>query len=302
MGTSAIYLVANRRSEREFANLVLSIRKSGCQLPIVLIPFGGEAVQDRTALENVEVMEPSAFPAEGRDFVEALSKTLTFCPPGFLRRFLAFFGPYETFCYSDNDIVALCNWTQLFDRLGDHDLLHADEEYTTRGKFNYDQPEVIEETFGRGTLERAITAGHFLARKSPQMLSGMQEALEWMHQNPEPCKAHDQTMLHLAAILGDWDCINLCKAPHNWLSSWAGDYQNPLELVQAGQSGHQISHLHYSGFGEHSFLRAVDPMKLSHLSDPKRNSTMLIELAREKCGWNKASSLWSRAKRRLLKI
>jgi hypothetical protein len=42
--------------------------------------------------------------------------------------------------------------------------------------------------------------------------------------------------------------LNLCKPPHNWASSWAGDYKDVLELVRTIQVERRpISHMHYSG-------------------------------------------------------
>ncbi|WP_146209281.1 hypothetical protein [Coraliomargarita sinensis] len=245
-------------------------------------------------------MQPEDFPGEANEFIAEISQTLTFCPDGFLRRFLAFFGPYETFCYSDNDVVALTNWQVLFDLLDNYDLLHADEEYTTKGRFNYHNPDVIKTSFGEGALEEAITAGHFVARKSDKLVSGMRRAIKWIEANKDVCKAHDQTMLHLAAMLGDWNCLNLCKPPNNWLSSWAGDYKTPLKLIQSGQAGRKISHLHYSGYGPHSFKRAVDPLKLSYMGHVPRNKKMLKEYLREFSRLNSLEHLYKRAKRKLL--
>lgn len=301
MNHAAIYLVANRRSECDFSNLVRSIRSSGCTIPIALIPFDGDRIRDKTLLKEVQVMEPEEFPIEAREFVAELTETLAQCPGGFLRRFLAFWGPYERFIYSDNDIVALSNWHDWLGILGDHDLLHADEEYRTKGKYNFTRPSGLEEAFGEGALEAAITAGHFAVRRSDKLVDDMRTALQWMKENSEICKMHDQTLVHVASILGQWDCLNLCKPPHQWLSSWAGDYESPLELIHAGQAGRRISHLHFSGYGPHSFSRAVDPIRTSFLSDKDRNRLLLIEQIRAISGYNEGLRLWKRLKQKIVK-
>ena len=60
-----IYLVANRHSQREAAQLVSSLRLAGCTLPIVLIPFDDDApTHPRLAAETTR-MDPAAFPDEG---------------------------------------------------------------------------------------------------------------------------------------------------------------------------------------------------------------------------------------------
>jgi hypothetical protein len=244
-----IYLVANERSEALCANLIYSIRKAGCHLPIRLIPFGGNPVQSKQILQEVEPLNFERFPKEAHDFVSELSTVLTDCPRGFLNRFLGWFGDWDEFIYSDNDIVALMNWERLFDNMPGNDLVHADEEYTTHGRFNYEQPDKIEELFGNGALLSALTAGHFVARRSPKMVEDMRSAMEWFRKNPTIPKRHDQSFLHVASMLGGWKVLNLCKPPHGWLSSWAGGYQNTLALVHAVQTEplKRISHLHFSG-------------------------------------------------------
>jgi|GEM_PF-1128055 len=293
-----IYLVANHRSQRDCANLVCSIRAAGCKASIILIPFGGRPVDDQTLLEDVQVLDQSDFPTAGREFVEEIGHVLSDCPAGFLRRFLAFWGPFERFIYSDNDIVALSNWDEWFEMTSSYDLVHADEEYTTEGKYNFVRPSVVPEILGEGALNAAITAGHFAARRSEVLVKDMQRALVWMQTHSEICKMHDQTLMHVAALLGNWNCLNLCKPPHNWLSSWAGDYSSPLALIQAGQTGRRISHLHFSGFGPHCYSRAVDPLKLSYLPDVQRNRILASELVCDISGLRWLQSKWKRAKYR----
>jgi hypothetical protein len=244
-----IYLVANLRSEALCANLVYSIRKSGCVLPIRLIPFGGKPVQSRSVLDDVEVCHVEHFTSDGQRFVSELSEVLTDCPHGFLYRFLGWFGDWDEFIYSDNDIVALMNWERLFDYMPGMHLVHADEEYTTHGRFNYKQPDMIEELFGKGALLSAVTAGHFAVRRDSKMVEDMRKAIEWFRKNPTIPKRHDQALLHIASLIGNWRMLNLCKAPHKWLSSWAGDYQNPLALIHSIQTEPltRISHIHFSG-------------------------------------------------------
>lgn len=299
MTAGAIYLVANRRSETECANLVHSIRASGCKLDIVLIPFDMDGVSSPSLLREVVVMHPQDFPAEGREFVESLRSVLAYCPEGFLRRFLAFFGPYERFIYSDNDIVALCDWSELLGYLDEHDLVHADEEYTTAGRFNFRSPGVCEAAFGKGSLERALTAGHFAAKRSAIFPDAMRKALEWMCDNADACYLQDQTLMHIAALIGDWNCLNLCKPPHNWLSSWAGDYANTLVLLQKIQAGRRISHLHYSGFATAELSRPVDELLLSSLEPRQRLLAVTLAGARELTGIGAFQRTKAKVKRRL---
>lgn len=297
-----IFLVANLKSQWYCENLIYSIRKSGCNLPIRLIHFGGEPVVSKKILDEVEFLTIDNFSEEAKAFINNLRSVLTDCPMGFLYRFLGFFSDWDEFIYADNDIVALMNWEKLFDFTVGNDLVHADEEYTTEGIFNYLQPKKIENLFGKGSLSTAITAGHILIKNNPKMISDINAAVDWFKQHPEIPKKHDQSLLHIAALIGDWKMLNLCKPPFNWLSSWSGDYKNSLDLIHAIQGGyHQktisktnwynnlsnnekslykqeslsnisnpsISHLHYSGKGRLG-TESIDDLMFSSQSDKKR--------------------------------
>lgn len=277
--THGIYVVANLRSQSHCENLIYSIRKTGCRLPIRLIPYGGEPIHSQAVLSQVEVTPESSFPAEGRALVEKLAKGLS-CPRGFVLRYLAFFGDWDSFLYSDNDIVALMDWSELFDHFSETptpDLVHADEEYTTKGVFNFKQPDKVISAFGPQALEQAITAGHFLCRRDPRLLTDIVQALDWMQAHPEIVKPHDQTLLHLAALIGGWRLRNLCKTPDGWGSSWAGDYANPLALIHALNTGkgQRISHLHYSG----------------DWPDGSKQIDVLLDTFRERNQWNRHAAI-----------
>ena len=56
MSNKGIYLVANKKSEALCANLIYSIRESGCKLPIRIIHFGGEKIKSSFILNEVELV------------------------------------------------------------------------------------------------------------------------------------------------------------------------------------------------------------------------------------------------------
>ncbi|HSN49377.1 MAG TPA: hypothetical protein VLR29_11500 [Flavobacterium sp.] len=298
-----IILVANLKSQLYCENLIYSIRKSGCSLPIRLIHFGGEPVNSKYILDEVEFLTEQDFSGEAKAFVNNLRTVLTDCPRGYLHRFLAWFSDWDEFIYADNDIVALMNWERMFEFAEGYDLVHADQEYTTFGAFNYLEPQKVEEIFGKDSLNSAITAGHILVKKNSRMINDMNAAINWVIQNPEIPLKHDQALLHIAALLGDWKLLNLCKPPYNWLSSWSGDYKNSLDLIQAIQGREEqktasfkawyittsdenknrneqqpsaqiekvtISHLHYSGRGRLG-AEPIDELLFSSQSNKKRS-------------------------------
>ena len=297
-----IYLVANERSEAQCVNLVYSIRKSGCKLPIRLIPFGGRPVRDQKLLAEVEVVEVSSFPEAARQFIDELAEVLSDCPRGFLYRFLSWFGDWDEFIYSDNDVVALMNWEHLFDKLPEQSIVHADEEYTTKGRFNYDRPDIIEEIFGDGALLSAVTAGHFATHRDSNMVDHMRLTITWFKNNPGIAKKHDQAFLHLAALIGNWKILNLCRPPHEWLSSWAGDYGNTLSVIHAIQSdsARKISHLHFSGGAPIGTEPTADLLH-SHLDSNQRTRKLTWLGFLQHCGWFSMHSLKKRIQRGIVR-
>lgn len=307
-----IVLVANLKSQWYCENLIFSIRKSGCKLPIRLIHFGGEPINSENILTEVEFLTVDDFSEEAKIFINNLRTVLTDCPMGFLYRFLAWFSDWDEFIYSDNDIVALMNWERLFEFTAEYDLVHADEEYTTKGVFNYLLPNKIEEIFGLDSLSTAITAGHMLVKKNQKMINDMNAAVDWFKLNSDIPRKHDQSLLHIATLIGDWKLLNLCKPPFNWLSSWSGDYKNSLDLIQAIQGNEKrrtdsfkrwftylseenkkqyeiestlknkqvsISHLHYSGRGRIGGEPIDDLMFSSHTNKNRMRRFFKIQTA-----------------------
>jgi hypothetical protein len=244
--TRGIYLVANRRVERHVANLIYSIRRSGCALPIVLIPFNDDLPTDRRVTEAVTLMPVESFPAEGRALVGELSRLWPRTAVGLFRRFLAWYGPFDEFIYTDNDIVALGDWAPYLDALDGFDLVHADQEYTTGGKYNYPDPPAIKRELGAGALDSLLTAGHFAARKKEGITAVFERTIAWIRQHPDISGEHDQAFLHLAILLGPLRAQNLCRT-QQWPGTWAGNYRNALDVVQAAQGPGRLLQLHFSG-------------------------------------------------------
>jgi hypothetical protein len=297
-----IYLVANRQSADECGNLVYSIRRCGCQLPIRIIPFGGEPLPISAAWNDVRVLSISDFPEEGVAFVEQLKRRIPNCSLGFLRRFLAWFGEFDEFLYSDNDVVALMNWEELFPYLEKYDLVHADLEFTTKGIFNMRQPDRFEELMGPGALEIALTAGHFLCRPRVQHRGDLLAGLAWMEAHPEVPVWHDQTLMHVTLALAKWPALNLCKPPYNWADPHAGSYLNILDLCRVIQTdGHPMSHLHYSGINADG-AQPIDELLYTSLTAKQRNRRLLRALIWEATGLKAMRELLRRAVRKARRI
>ena len=137
---------------------------------------------------------------------------------------------------------------------------------------------------GPGTLESAVTAGHFLCRRSPRHTADLLAGLGWMEAHPDIPIWHDQTLLHVTLALAKWRVLNLCKPPHNWASSWAGDYKNVLELIRTIQVERRpISHMHYSG-GIGTVAHPINELLLSSLPGKERSRRLLRTLSREALG------------------
>jgi len=297
-----IYLIANAHSQQQCNNLIYSIRRCGCRLPIRVIPYGGSPMLFDRSWEDVRQLSLSDFPAEGMAYVNELVRRTGQPDPGHLRRFLCWFGEFDEFLYSDNDIVALMNWEEMFPYLEDRDLVHADYEFTTNGRFNMRQPQRFEELAGPGALDLAITAGHFLCRRAPRHTADFLAGLAWMEAHRDVPIWNDQVLLHVTVVLTKWRTLNLCKPPYSWASSWAGDYKNVLELLRTIQTDrHPISHLHYSG-GIASGTNPIDDLLFSNLSANERKMKLLALLAWEESGLRSLSDLRKRAFRKVKRV
>lgn len=280
-----IYLVANRRSQRHAESLVTSIRSAGCELPIAVVNFGGEPLVRSSSLNDVVFLDDSSFSPEAFSFVSELSSSTNQCPLGYLKRFLALFGPFDEFVYSDNDIVAVLDWGLLFDSLGENLILHADHEYLTNGRFCYRDATRVAELLGSDVFQSAITAGFFVMRRDARIVDALRLANEWIRNYPEVVIANDQTLLHLAIVLGRLPTVNLCQGHDRWMSPWAGDYCSHLDLLQKVASGGRLSHIHFSG-GTPSVVSPLGDFLTVSFSSDRRLWSFVSASLREVTRWN----------------
>jgi len=244
--------------------------------------------------EGIKQLSMADFPAEGLTFLAELQARIPECNPGHLRRFLCWFGEFDEFLYSDNDVVALMNWEELFPYLDNYDVVHADYEFTTGGKFNLREPRRFEELMGQGSLEAAFTAGHFLCRRSFRHPADLLAGLAWMEAHRDLLIWQDQVLLHITLLAAHWRVLNLCRPPHGWASSWAGDYKDVLELVRTIQEERRpISHIHYSG-GLGSGTQPIDELLWSNLTLKDRNRKILWALSRQALGFERLGRQWNR--------
>jgi len=292
-----IYLVTNRRSEREAANLVYSLRRTGCRLPIALIPFDDHVPTHPRLLAETTRMDVASFPQECRTLLAQIHELWPESNGGLFRRMLAWYGPFDEFIYTDNDIVALGDWTPYFDHLDGYDLVHGDKEYTTGGIFAYRQPATVVEAFGPAALDSLYTTGHFASRKNPEMTRIFTATIDWLRAHPDVAYRVDGSLLHLAVLVGKLRIKNLCQAPEDWPSPWAGDYRNALDVVQTSQRGKPLLQIHYSG-GYPDGYEARDEFCFSDCTDTERLRRLLWTAVRYWSGAHFLKKVWSRLKHR----
>lgn len=268
--TKGILLVANLKSQAFCSNLIYSIRSSGCNLPIRLIHFGGEAIDSQYIFDQVEFLEEIDFSNEAKQLIQNLQEVLTDCPKGFLYRFLGWYLDWDSFIYADNDIVALDNWDTLFNFLRDADFVHADQEYMGRGIYEYKNPDEVAVLFGERTFSSAFNAGFFVASNNDFFKEDFVEAINWFKENHNLPKNHDQALMNIASLIGDWKTLNLCKSPHSFLSTWSFDYKNSLDIINKIQSTNKkVIFLHYAGYTPKGY-KSVDELLISELNEKQR--------------------------------
>jgi len=265
-----ILLVANYISQDMCANLIYSIRESGCKLPIRIIHFGGKKIENEYILKEAELLFFENFPAEAKEFILELKAILTDCPIGFIYRFLAWYMDWDQFIYSDNDIVAISNWENLFEYIEDNDILHADCEYQLHGKYSYRKSEGMVEHFGENVFDKALNAGHFLINKKDKQLADLKAASLWMKSHADIPIMHDQALVHIASVVGGWSDKNLCKPGSDWVNPAATRHKNTLSLIQSlSRQGGKMSHLHYAGWTPKGD-RSIEEILYSNVDDAQR--------------------------------
>lgn len=270
-----IYLVANLKSQALCENLIYSIRQSGCTLPIKLIHYGGKPINSSYIKSQVQLVDAMDFPTQGIQLIDRSESVINNYTRGIAYRFLAWLGEWDEFIYSDNDIVALMNWEKLFDFLPGHQLVHADQEYLTEGRWNYYKPQAIQQAFGPDALMKAFTSGHYVSVKSSQIITHIDQAIDWVKAHPDVTIKQDQSLLNIASLLGKWQTLNLCKAPNHWSTTWADDHKNTLSVIQAIQGGQPISHLHYSGRNPDGAL-PIDDLLFANLTPAERLNRLMV--------------------------
>jgi hypothetical protein len=248
------------------------LRQAGCAWPIALIPFDDDVPTDPRLLAETTILNLEKFPREAIDLLAQIGRLWPKSRLGLFRRLLAWYGPFDEFIYTDNDIVALGDWTVYFDRLAGADLVHADWEYKTVGIFAYAKPEIVVEKFGPAALDSLFTTGHFASRKKPEMTAIFSQTIAWLRENPGVAFEVDGPLLHLAMLVGSQRVVNLCREPDHLPSPWAGDYRNALEVAQAASRG--LRKLHYSGWTPDGYY-AREEFTHSNLTDAARLRRML---------------------------
>ncbi len=303
MKRRGILLVANKRSQSLCYNLVRSIRITGCELPITIIHFGGDAIDSEYLLKECKCLNHSMLPASGLGLVEKLSEVLKDCPKGFLYRFIGWYLDWDQFIYSDNDIVAISNWTDLFDKLEENDdLLHADLEYTTKGIYNYKVPQKVKEIFSESVFDKEVTAGHFLVNIKQKHIDHLINTINWFKKNPDIPKFHDQALLNICIHLHDWKTINLCQGPYMYLSSWHGDYKNSFDFAsKVAMAQGRITHIHYSGYTPVGLFPMEELLKIDATVNERIKSHTIVGL-KFFSGFYYISSLIKKVKRKLKNI
>lgn len=293
-----IYFVANKRSEQECLNAIYSLREAGCTLPISIIPFGGTPLDSSKLLDGVDILPADSFPLAAQDLARRVAELWPKTAPGLYRRLLCWFGPYDEFIYSDNDVVPLMDWTKLFPYLENQDLVHTDHEYKTKLAFNATDPEKLIALLGQEAEERAFTSGHVCSRKFSGFTPGIEAAIAFVQEHPGLLYQHDQSFLIVASVLGGWRVKNLCKPPHNWLSPWAGDYKNTLDIILKIQNGGTIAQLHFAGWPLMK-TAACEELLFSSLSQRERLKEITGAGIRQLSGWNWLRRLPARIAKRI---
>jgi hypothetical protein len=126
--------------------------------------------------------------------------------------------------------------------------------------------------------------------------------IAWMEAHPEVPIWNDQTLLLVTLVLAQWRVLNLCRQPHGWASSWAGDYKNVLDLIRTIQVERRpISHLHYSG-GIATCAEPIGELLLTGLPAKERDRKLLRALLWQASGLRAIARRYGRVKHKIKRL
>lgn len=268
MNVQKVITLASRKVKLAFNVFERSLRRAGCDLPLLVIPYGD-------------------------DLFELPSNSEWWDSPGFaswLRAHKAhpMMAKYRclteaNYVYFDTDICVVDDFRPV---LSHHrNFVVADTEWNKPGwSTSPEATSILAEKTSLWML-KLFNAGHFAC---DQVLSSEKEIQSVSEKYSDTCLTyphHDQPGINLLVSLTDVEVTNLCMPPYRMESTMAVDYPGEWEGIWS--RGHRPYFIHYAGSGlgqnlpinrlYYDFMSQAERKEWDALEEERRNSRRWLE-------------------------
>jgi hypothetical protein len=233
MRIDRIITMASRNVALQMRVMVRSLRSVNCDLPVYVIPYrdqdfdlpaGCQWLADEEIFGWLDQMGSTRLL---RKYLTLLTKDYQFVDSDivFLRNPVSALEPYEGF------VVYCTEWNKPGKtyRPGTRKIMSAHTSTWQSKVFNSGQHASSEALFGSWDELRCFI-------EQPEL------APYCIHETEN----HDQTALNILSFLRRKQFVNLTMPPHDWESSWAGDYEGEFEHLWKDDSRKPLL-IHYAG-------------------------------------------------------
>jgi hypothetical protein len=226
-----IITLANRNTEVLFRAMERSLRATGCDLPIEVIPYDGLTFtlpKGSTWFEN-----------------EALFKWVnrSGCHP-MMRKYLCL--TTSRYHYIDTDVIFLKDPATFLKQYNGFTVCCTE---WSRSQWTYTNASQRLLAKRSSVWRRSVfSAGQFACDRALYTVNGLIDTCE-RKENRQACiefALHDQPGINLLVALSGLEITNLTLPPHNIESSWAGDYDDDYEDLWKNESRMPYV-IHYAG-------------------------------------------------------
>ena len=272
MQLDKIITLTNRATRLQFLAMERSLRKTGCTLPIMAIPYDSELF---------ELPSGSTWwiDEEFRDWHQET------CAHLMMRKYQCLLT--SNYHFVDTDVVFTKNPQEALSKLSG--FITCCGHWRDPSHTVTDQSLPILSSLSANWKEKVFNAGQFACDTALYDLNSLAQiaADQEFRETILDFKFHDQPGMNLLVALSKIQVTNLTLPPYNLNSSWAGDY--PAEFSASWEkSGSSPYLIHWAGVSI-SGERSIDQLFLRNLSADER-----LEFLKTPKGSSNPPSWWRR--------
>ena len=251
--------MASRGVKIQFLAFERSLRAVGCDLPLLVIPYGGDLFD----------LPPNAEWWEKPEFTSWLKESQAHPT---MAKYLCL--TEANYAYFDTDIcllqdcrAALAQQTGFV--VADTELIKFGEASTTESM------DVLARKTSLWQL-RLFNTGHFASDRPLYSLTELESTCAKYKETCLLSPHHEQPGINLLALVSGVPMTNLCLPPHNMESTMAIDYAHRKDWEEAWKQGRRPYFIHYAG-GRMSSQFPISRIFFDYLTEPERVELMAAD-------------------------